>query len=171
MRQRIQRTPLDAVALAPVRQALEFMMERHAPYPALICDRHWTLVSANETARLLLGLGDGFAGVNLARLIATQPRFREAIVNWAEVAGEFRQRLKLEARMSGDDPVLSELAGVFDALDIADPAVQADFGFAVPCDPAAPRRSDAVVVLDHRVVWDRAGYHAQRSEDRAVFPG
>ncbi len=121
-------TPLDAAALAPVRHALEFMMERHAPFPALICDRHWNLVNANATARLLLGVGDHVAGVNLVRLIATQPAFREAIVNWAEVVGDFRQRVRLEARTSGNDPILSELAGVLDALDVAEPEGKTDPG-------------------------------------------
>jgi transcriptional regulator with XRE-family HTH domain len=109
-------TALDAAALAPVRRALEYMMAQHSPYPALICDRHWNLVNANPAAARLLGLAPGAAGGNLARMVATNPAFEQAIVNWPEVVREFRSRLRLEARACGGDPVILELAGVLDAI-------------------------------------------------------
>ena len=47
-------TPLDAEAMAPVRAALDKMLAGHAPYPAVIVDRRWDLVSANAPALAIL---------------------------------------------------------------------------------------------------------------------
>ncbi len=57
-------TPLDAEAMAPVRAALDKVLAGHAPYPALIVDRRWDLVSANAPALGLLS--DGVAPELLA---------------------------------------------------------------------------------------------------------
>ena len=40
---------LDAPELGPVRDALERVLAGHAPYPALVVDRHWGLVAANAS--------------------------------------------------------------------------------------------------------------------------
>ena len=32
-------TPFDAETLAPIRQALDFMLEQQEPYPAVVVDR------------------------------------------------------------------------------------------------------------------------------------
>ena len=37
--------------LAPMQAALERMLERHEPFPALAVDREWTLVAANAASR------------------------------------------------------------------------------------------------------------------------
>ena len=36
-------TPFDAETLAPIRQALDFMLEQQEPYPAVVVDRRWNL--------------------------------------------------------------------------------------------------------------------------------
>src|SRR4051794_19904533 len=38
---------LDGPELAPVREALDLVLTRHEPYPALVVDRAWNLVAAN----------------------------------------------------------------------------------------------------------------------------
>src|SRR5687767_1293276 len=50
-------TPLDDEAMAPVRAALEKILVGHSPFPAVIVDRRWDIVSANATAMALLGDG------------------------------------------------------------------------------------------------------------------
>lgn len=103
-------TGLDAAALGPVRAALDHMMASHMPYPALICDRHWTLVDANPAARALLSpLQRGEPHPNLARMISTNPAARELIENWDEVMTDFSGRLRLETVRSGGDPELNAL--------------------------------------------------------------
>lgn len=39
---------LDAASLAPVREAIEHILEGHLPYPALVVDRRGDLIAANE---------------------------------------------------------------------------------------------------------------------------
>ena len=51
---RYAHTPLDAEEMAPVRDALDVILARHHPFPAVVADRHWTLVTANDAAVGLL---------------------------------------------------------------------------------------------------------------------
>src|ERR1051325_1712390 len=41
---------LAAPELAPVRQAIDFMLKQQEPYPAVVIDRLWNLLQANEAA-------------------------------------------------------------------------------------------------------------------------
>ena len=51
---RYRHTPLDDEALASVRSALNELIRAHDPYPALVVDRHWNLVNANNGALALV---------------------------------------------------------------------------------------------------------------------
>ncbi len=42
---------LDDPALAAARQAVDLVIQGHAPYPALAVDRHWVLVAANDAVQ------------------------------------------------------------------------------------------------------------------------
>jgi transcriptional regulator with XRE-family HTH domain len=50
-------TSLDDDAMAPVRHALDKILAAHSPFPAVIVDRRWNLVSANAPAMALLADG------------------------------------------------------------------------------------------------------------------
>lgn len=105
-------TNLDATALAPIRQALSHMLDSHMPFPALVCDRHWTLADANPSAHAILApLADG-GDRNLIRMIARSPAAHRMIVNWRDVMSDMRSRLRLELRRSGHDSILLELIEV-----------------------------------------------------------
>jgi len=39
---------LESEAMAPVRTALESLLEAHAPSPAMVLDAHWNLIMANR---------------------------------------------------------------------------------------------------------------------------
>jgi transcriptional regulator with XRE-family HTH domain len=92
---RYAQTPLDASEMAPVRAALDAILAGHQPFPAIVVDRHWDLVTANEPALTLLtqGLPDELA-----------PR----IVNFRAWAGHLVDRLRREADATAD-PVLADL--------------------------------------------------------------
>jgi transcriptional regulator with XRE-family HTH domain len=45
---------LDDPALAAACQAVELVIQGHAPYPAIAVDRHWTLVAANDAVLQLV---------------------------------------------------------------------------------------------------------------------
>src|SRR5215471_5629446 len=47
-------TGLAAGEMAPVRDALEKILTSHEPFPAVIVDRHWNLVSGNRPAMAVL---------------------------------------------------------------------------------------------------------------------
>src|SRR5438270_10241532 len=42
-----QQTSLDAPEMAPVREALDKILTGHEPFPAVVVDRRWDLVSTN----------------------------------------------------------------------------------------------------------------------------
>jgi hypothetical protein len=90
------------------------MMARHAPFPALLCDRYWTVRDANAPALALLGaLADGSGEINIVRTLTHGAAARAAIVNLPEVLEEMAARVRLEVLEAGHDPVLAELlAGV-----------------------------------------------------------
>jgi len=46
--------PLADPALAPVRAALQRLLDAHEPWPALAVDRHWNLVAHNRLVPLLI---------------------------------------------------------------------------------------------------------------------
>jgi transcriptional regulator with XRE-family HTH domain len=45
---------LDAPEMGPVREAIGQVLRGHEPYPALVVDRHWGLVSANRALASLV---------------------------------------------------------------------------------------------------------------------
>jgi len=103
-------SPLDSDVLGPFRAILSEMIARHAPNPALLCDRHWTVRDANAPARALLAAlhADGDE-MNVVRMLARSPHAPQAVANYAEVLEEMSARLRLEAMEAVDDPVLIAL--------------------------------------------------------------
>ena len=108
--------------LGAVMQALDFMLAQQAPYPALVVDRLWNLVMANEPAakmmRLFLGMPahapiprDG--SVNVLRLILDPNGLRQYLVNWEDVCTDLLQWVQREAM--GDGPG-SEATALLDEL-------------------------------------------------------
>ncbi|MBL4639556.1 MAG: helix-turn-helix transcriptional regulator, partial [Kordiimonadaceae bacterium] len=100
-------TPLDDERLAQVRAALRFMLERHMPYPAVVIDRYWNFVAANQTAMALFGLpGDH---KNLLHFYSNTPGLADQFLNWPEIAHHLLARLKREVGVSGGDDKLINL--------------------------------------------------------------
>jgi transcriptional regulator with XRE-family HTH domain len=67
-------TPLDDETLAPLRALLSEMMARHVPNPAMLCDRYWSILDANATARVLLAPLHGANGeMNVVRMLTESP--------------------------------------------------------------------------------------------------
>lgn len=106
-------SPLTSEALGPFRQILSEMMARHAPWPSLLCDRHWNVLEASPVATALLaGLqaGESAGDTNLIRLLTSEAAASGVIVNLAEMISEMQSRIQLEALEAADDPVLAGLA-------------------------------------------------------------
>ncbi len=101
---------LDDAALEPLRNGLDRLLERHAPYPGLLLDRHWNVVKANRTAALMLEiLSPGSKEPNLLARLADSPQTAEVIENWASLAAEFIARLRAEVLRSGDSEMAQRL--------------------------------------------------------------
>jgi len=105
-------TPMDAGIMEPFRAMLAFMMARHEPYPAILCDRHWNVRDASPAAVALLSvLETGEGEVNLIRMITSEGPVTDVVVNLPEVLVEMRNRMQLEALEAGHDPELEDLIG------------------------------------------------------------
>ncbi len=108
-------SPLDSEPLGPFRAVLKEMMDRHAPWPAILCDRHWQMRDANPAAALLGPLRGTSGETNLIRMLTDNDAARTLIANLPEIIHEMRGRIALEALEAGNDPVLRSLLGALDA--------------------------------------------------------
>lgn len=100
------RRDLDAVEMTPVREAVEWMLSRQDPYPAIALDRHWKVLRMNRTAGLLLaGMGLG-PGDSLIGALCDNEAVRAAIENIEEVIDHSAARLRTEIAAFGGDEVL-----------------------------------------------------------------
>lgn len=94
-------TAYDAEALAPIRQALDFMLAQQEPYPAVVVDRRWNLLQANKGAvamvEFLVGPLQTGAEINLADALVAPNVLRPHLVNWPEVAAYFVRSVEADA--------------------------------------------------------------------------
>ena len=98
---------LGAPEMAAPRRALEFVLERHEPYPAVVVDATWQVLLANQAALRLIAwfvppeaLPAG-QQPNLLRLLFDPRAARPYVVNWDQVAGDLVQRVHREAVAGG----------------------------------------------------------------------
>ncbi|MCA9503048.1 MAG: helix-turn-helix transcriptional regulator [Myxococcales bacterium] len=97
--------PLESGEMLAVRQAAEWMIGRHEPYPAIMVDRHWHLLGANRAAWHLLG-GFGLAEGDSFLDALLGDGMRAAIDNWPEFGRHLLTRLRAENAAVGGDAVL-----------------------------------------------------------------
>jgi transcriptional regulator with XRE-family HTH domain len=109
---RYAQTPIDAAEMAPVRDALDTILAGHHPFPAMVVDRHWDVVTANHAAYALLtqGIADELlaAPVNALRVSLHPEGLAPRIVNFEPWASHLVDRLRREADATAD-PVLGDL--------------------------------------------------------------
>jgi transcriptional regulator with XRE-family HTH domain len=119
-------TALDDDAMAPVRDALDQLLAGHAPYPAVVVDQRWNLVSANAPANAVLT--EGVAGhllrppINTLRVSLHPEGLAPRIANLAEYSAHLITRLQRQAAVAGD-PALTALVDELRAYPgVGDPA-------------------------------------------------
>jgi transcriptional regulator with XRE-family HTH domain len=107
---------LNDPSLFGARKAIDVILERHSPNPALAVDRHWTLLVANAPAlALMAGVSPDLLvpPVNVMR-ISLHPRgLAPSIVNLAQWRGHVLDRLERQARLTRDaslEELLKEIA-------------------------------------------------------------
>jgi transcriptional regulator with XRE-family HTH domain len=103
--------------LSPVRTAIEQVLAAHDPYPALVVDRHWELVTANQGLGILL---EGVAPhlleppANALRIALHPEGMAPRILNFGPWRHHVLNRLGRQARLTGD-PAIAELWEELDA--------------------------------------------------------
>ncbi|UMG93930.1 helix-turn-helix transcriptional regulator [Nocardioides sp. TF02-7] len=91
--------------MAEANAALEAILQAHLPYPALVVDRHWELVTANEAAFSIFdGVDDDLLEppVNVIRLSVHPRGLAPRIANLAEWRAHLAHRLRREHEATGD---------------------------------------------------------------------
>jgi hypothetical protein len=108
---RYSETGLEAPGLAQALRALEFML-RQQPYPALVLDRCWNVLMANEATNRVQEYFLDLTAVaelgpqNPMRLLLHPRAFRPNIVNWEAMAAALIQWLHREVvNGAGDEPM------------------------------------------------------------------
>lgn len=106
---------LDEPAMAPIHQALDRFLRAHEPYPAVVLDRHYNLVSGNDAVAVLT------AGVapdlleppaNALRVTLHPTGMAPQIVNLTEWSAHLLHRLRRQAALTADP----ELERLYDEL-------------------------------------------------------
>ena len=103
---------LEAPELGAVQAALLAILRQQEPFPAVVMNRHWDIVHANEGAlrffRLLLGLRAA-EPANVVRLMFDPDGLRPHVTNWEAVAEALVQRVHREAVGYVRDPATATL--------------------------------------------------------------
>jgi hypothetical protein len=105
-----RRRNLAEAEMSQFREAVDWTLSRHDPYPAFAIDRHWILFAMNASANRLLGAFGVVPGASLLEALLAPGRLRQSIENWSEVAQHLGTRLKTESRHLGGDAVLDAAA-------------------------------------------------------------
>lgn len=104
---RYRETDLSSDEMAVVRRAVESLLERQEPFPAVVLDRQWNVRQANRGATRFFGRllgesepGEGEAGgrpPNLIRSMFDPRRLRPMVLEWETVARSLLARIHREA--------------------------------------------------------------------------
>jgi transcriptional regulator with XRE-family HTH domain len=118
--------------LEPIRAAIDQVLAAHDPYPALVVDRHWELITANR------GLGLLTEGVepqlleppaNAMRIALHPEGMAPRIVNFGEWRAHILHRIERQSRLTGEAAMAEladELGGYRGPADGAVPAPEHD---------------------------------------------
>jgi transcriptional regulator with XRE-family HTH domain len=101
-------TPLAADEMSRVRSVLQFILDRHAPYAAVVLNRFSDCLMGNQPAGLIMSrLVEPHllpAGANMLRAVFHPDGMRRWIVNWPEVSGHLLERAERELTHPTSDP-------------------------------------------------------------------
>jgi transcriptional regulator with XRE-family HTH domain len=105
-------TDMKAPEMTSIRRAIDFILQKQEPYPAIVVDRYWNLLLTNNGAtRLLTTFIDADklqatfyvdGKINLMRVVFHSQGLRPFMVNWEEFANHLLQRLHRETLAEGE---------------------------------------------------------------------
>jgi hypothetical protein len=102
---------LEDPEMAPVRQAIQLILDGHDPYPAVVIDRAWEMLGANRALGLLIaGVAPELMEppVNVLRVALHPEGMAPRIANLGEWRGHLLERLDRQISLTGD-PALASL--------------------------------------------------------------
>jgi transcriptional regulator with XRE-family HTH domain len=103
--------PLSDPSLSAARTAVDAILKGHEPYPALLVDRHWTLLNANRAvAPLLAGADESLLKppINCLRLSLHPKGLAPRIENLPQWRDHLLARVARDLEITAD-PALAEL--------------------------------------------------------------
>ncbi len=99
---------LSSEAMAPIRSALSWTLDRHNPYPAMVLGRHWDVIEANAAALAMFKLMNQPSDVSMIELLLGDSGVRDCVKNWGDVSTYLMARFKTESAFLGGDPVFED---------------------------------------------------------------
>ena len=99
-----------------IRNTLQMILDRHAPWPAVAFDADHNILAGNAGFMGLAGtLGVSIApGMNILALVLEPGPIRAAVDNWPEVAVLFLKRARNEARLYGPQSGLAKRISAYE---------------------------------------------------------
>lgn len=101
---------LSAPEVADAKRAIDLLLRRHEPFPAIVTDRQWNIVQANRAAQrlmsLLLGPERMTRPLNHMRMFLAPDELRPFVENWPNVATALLARARHEAMAAPLDQAL-----------------------------------------------------------------
>jgi transcriptional regulator with XRE-family HTH domain len=92
---------LSAPEVVDARRAIDMLLRRHEPFPAIVTDRQWNVLQANRAAQrlmtLLLGAERMKRPLNHMKMFLSPDELRPFVENWGSVAAALMVRARHEA--------------------------------------------------------------------------
>jgi transcriptional regulator with XRE-family HTH domain len=92
---------LSAPEVADAKRAIDLLLKRHEPFPAIVTDRQWNVLQANRAAvrlmTMLLGAERMQRPLNHMRMFLAPDELRPFVENWPKVAAALLVRARHEA--------------------------------------------------------------------------
>ena len=129
----------EAVTMQPVRDAVERLLHAHEPYPAILIDRRWNLVTANMAAGVLVeDVSPTLLAppCNVLRVSLHPDGLASRIVNLAQWSDHIVGNLRRQIAITGDPSLREleeELVGYAAAMGVVPaPSIEAPRAVATP---------------------------------------
>ncbi len=122
---------IDAPEMAPAREALERVLRAHEPYPAVVVDRAWNVVTANGSLSLFTDWVDPELlrpPVNVLRVTLHPDGMAPRLSDYGEIRQHLLHRLRRHVELTGDPA----LAALYDELSAYPPPPGAEAPLATP---------------------------------------